>query len=446
MVVRNCRAFIASLRDDSRLKADAAAAARNSPMMKPPFLLCCALAMATILASAQSPQPAGKRGAPAAWPKASVLALKRAIDHGINLEHIEQVQQDAYRLFGRNNLLQGKAGAKVEGTTAVWGIIDKHPARVVKEDGTPVGTMNPIGTEGLQVLALDLPNFSDFNYRIEAGEMTRMAGNVRIEQFEYPPESKPIDNVPKGRLEKFEWNQSTVFPNTLRTVTVYIPAQYKAGEEASLMVWQDGSRHADPQGQMRAPVVFDNLIHSGAMPVTLGVFVDPGRGPKQKPDGKAANRGIEYDSLGDAYVRFLLTEILPEAEKRFGVRFKTDPASRAIAGGSSGGICSFTAAWERPDQFGKVLSWVGSFVNLRGGHVYPSLIRVTERKPIRVYLLDGTNDLDNPFGNWPLANKQMAAALAYMKYDFRIDWTECFHGSKGMSASLPEAMKWLWRK
>ena len=392
--------------------------------------------------------PAQKSGGkpPPQSPKISVSEFKASLDHGVDLTRIEKVQQDAFRLFGRNNLLQGKAGVKVEGRNAVWAVIDKQPARVVKEDGTLVGKMNAIGTDGLQALALELPNFSDFNYRVEAGEMTRMAGNVRIEQFNYPAESQPKADVPKGRLEKFEWNQSKVFPGTVRTVTVYVPAQYKTGNEACLMVWQDGSRHADPQGQMRAPVVFDNLIHSGDMPVTIGVFVDPGRGAKQKADGKAANRGVEYDSLGDAYVRFLLTEILPEVEKRFSVRFKADPASRAIGGGSSGGICSFTAAWERPDQFGKVLSWVGSFVNLRGGHAYPSLIRIAERKPIRVYLLDGTNDLDNAYGNWPLANKQMAAALGYMKYDYRIDWTECFHGSKGMSAHLPEALKWLWRK
>lgn len=400
----------------------------------------------TVCALAAGALQAQNREARPVQPKVTTVQFKAALDGGVDLTRIATLQQDAYRLFGRNNLLQGKAGVRVDGTTAAWGIIDKHPARVVKEDGTLIGAMVAIGGDGLQALVLDLPNFSDFNYRIEAGDMTRMAGSIRIEQFDYPAESKPQADVPKGRLEKFEWNESKVFPKTLRNVTVYIPAQYKAGDEACLMVWQDGSRHADPTGQMRAPVVLDNLIHAGDMPVTIGVFVDPGRGPKQQADGKAANRGFEYDSLGDAYVRFLLTEILPEAEKRFSVKFKSDPASRAIAGGSSGGICAFTAAWERPDQFGKVLSWVGSFVNLKGGHVYPYLIRLAERKPIRVYLLDGTNDLDNPFGNWPLANKQMAAALEYMKYDYRIDWTDCFHGSKGMSAHLPEAMRWLWRK
>lgn len=353
--------------------------------------------------------------------------------------------QLVHRMFGRNNLLSCKSAPKVDGTIVAWAIIEKQPASVVREDGALIGAMTPLGDEGLQVLVADVPNFTEFNYRVEAGGMTRLAGNLHIEHFEPPVESQIQPGVPRGRIETFDWNASQIFPRTHRRVSVYIPAQYKSGDEACLMVWQDGSRHADPAGQMRVPVVFDNLIHKDEMPVTIGVFVDPGRGPRQKPEDRAANRGFEYDSLGDAYVRFLLTEILPEVEKRFAVKFRSDPASRAIAGGSSGGICAFTAAWERPDQFGKVLSWVGSFVDLRGGHVYPSLIRLTERKPIRVYLLDGANDLDNKFGNWPIANRQMEAALRFMKYDFRIDWTECFHGSKGISAHLPEALRWLWR-
>ena len=133
-------------------------------------------------------------------------------------------------------------------------------------------------------------------------------------------------------------------------------------------------------------------------------------------------------------------------KQRYSLSWSDKAEDHAIAGGSSGGICAFNAAWERPDQFHKVLTWVGSFVNLRGGHVFPALIRETERKPLRVYLLDGRNDLDNAFGNWPIANKNMAASLKYMGYDYRFDFGECFHGSKGMSASLPDALRWLWRK
>lgn len=380
---------------------------------------------------------------PAKQDGAAVLArIQAGIASGSDQAMIEK---DTLRLFGKNNLLQRKVGVRVEGTVALWAIIHAEPARVVRGNGVLVGEMIPVGTEGLQVLALTLPNLTEFNYRIEAGSMTRVAGSVRVEEVKLPPESNPHADIPHGRLERFTWDQSQIFPETARTVTVYVPAQLKAGEAASLMVWQDGTRHADPTGSMRVPVVFDHLIHAGTMPVTVGVFVDPGRGKKQKEGERAANRGKEYDSLGDAYVRFLMEEILPEVEKRYSLKFRTEPAARAIAGGSSGGICAFTAAWERPDQFGKVLSWVGSFVDLRGGHVYPSLIRLHERKPVRVYLMDGTNDLDNPFGNWPLANRQMEAALKFQGWDYRMDWTECFHGSKGMAPILPDALRWLWR-
>lgn len=349
------------------------------------------------------------------------------------------------RLFGMNNLTQGRAGAKIEATTVAWAIIDPKPARVVQQDGSLIGEMITLGEDGLQVLVADMPNFTEFGYRVESEGMPRLAGTVHVEHFDYTADSQPQKNVPQGRLEKFEWKTSQVFPDTVRDVTVYLPADFKPGEETCLMVWQDGSRHVDPTGPMRASVVFDNLIHKKEMPRTVGVFIDPGRKPKQKRGDKAGNRSLEYDSLGDAYARFLIDEILPEVEKRYQAKFRPQPEARAIAGGSSGGICSFTVAWERPDKFRKVLCWVGTFVDIRGGHHYPYLVRLTERKPIRVYLLDGENDLDNKFGNWPLANKMMAASLKYMNYDFRIDWTQCYHGSKGMAPSLPEALRWLWR-
>ena len=349
------------------------------------------------------------------------------------------------RLFGLNHLTQGRAGAKIEATTVAWAIIDPKPARVVQQDGTLIGEMIALGDDGLQVLVADMPNFSEFGYRVESEGMPRLAGTVHVEHFDYTADSQPQPGVPQGRLEKFEWTTSQVFPETLRDVTVYLPPDFKPGEETCLMVWQDGSRHVDPTGPMRASTVFDNLIHKKEMPRTVGVFIDPGRKPKQKRGDKAGNRSLEYDSLGDAYARFLVDEILPEVEKRYQTKFRPQPEARAIAGGSSGGICSFTVAWERPDQFRKVLCWVGTFVDIRGGHHYPYLVWITERKPIRIYLLDGENDLDNKFGNWPLANKMMAASLKYMNYDFRIDWTQCFHGSKGMAPNLPDALRWLWR-
>jgi len=374
-------------------------------------------------------------------PQQIAEGLKHALQHEAQKELGDRI----IRLFGKQNLAQGRAGAKIEGTTVAWAVMDPKPARVVQQDGLLVGEMTPLSDEGLQVLVAEMPNFTETTYRIESDGMPRMAGAVHVEHYEYHADSLPQKGVPQGKLERFEWKTSQVFPDTVRDVTVYLPANFKAGEETCLMVWQDGSRHVDPNGSMRASVVFDNLIHKKEMPRTVGVFIDPGRKAAQKPGDKAANRSFEYDSLGDAYVRFLIEEILPEVEERYQTRFRPQAEAWAIAGGSSGGICSFTAAWERPDKFHKVLCWVGTFVDIRGGNHYPYLVRITERKPIRVYLLDGENDLDNKFGNWPLANKMMAASLQYMNYDFRIDWTQCFHGSKGMASQLPDALRWLWR-
>jgi enterochelin esterase family protein len=215
------------------------------------------------------------------------------------------------------------------------------------------------------------------------------------------------------------------------------------------MVFQDGQNYQNIKGRWRVPIVFDNLIARGDMPPTIAVFINPGNDPsKQRPQNGAAkfsNRSYEYDSLGDRYARFLLEEIIPEVEKRYNI--SKEPDMRAICGASSGGICAFTVAWERPDAFRKVLSTVGSFTNLRGGNAYPSLVRKTEPKPIRVYLADTSGDIDNPYGSWPWSNKLMASALQYMGYDVRFDWAEGYgHNSDHGGALFPEALKWLWRK
>jgi enterochelin esterase family protein len=211
------------------------------------------------------------------------------------------------------------------------------------------------------------------------------------------------------------------------------------------MVWQDGGG-----AKNYVPVVLDNLIHKGAIPATVAVFINPGA----FADGRS-NRSFEYDTLSDQYARFLLEEILPEVEK--GVNLRQDADGRAIAGISSGGICAFTAAWERPDRFGKVLSWVGSFTGIAarledgrlsrpGGNDYPVIIRKSAPKPIRVFLQDGSRDLDNEHGNWPLANQEMERALAYKGYDYRFVFGHGFHSDRHGRAILPDSLRWLWRK
>lgn len=264
------------------------------------------------------------------------------------------------------------------------------------------------------------------------------------DDYQLGPDAKVQEGVPQGEITQGVWKSEKVYPGTERKYWIYVPAQYDEKTPACVMVFQDGGGYVDRNGPSPVPTVFDNLIHKGEMPVTIGIFIDPGVIPASKPGAQPRrNRSFEYDTLSDQYARFLLEEILPEVGKKYNLT--DDPEGRAICGISSGGICAFTVAWERPDAFRKVLSHVGSFTNIRGGHVYPALIRKTERKPIRVFLQDGANDLDNLHGNWPLSNQQMAAALKFVGYDYQFVLGDGGHNRKHGGALLPESLRWLWR-
>ncbi|MDA8743667.1 alpha/beta hydrolase-fold protein [Rubripirellula amarantea] len=267
------------------------------------------------------------------------------------------------------------------------------------------------------------------------------------EEYHHGPDSKPNPNVPHGKVTQHEWLKSKVYEGTLRRYSVYVPAQYDGSKPAALMVFQDGHAFEGTTGDFRLPVVFDNLIAKGDMPVTIAVMIDPGhRGklpPKRGWNPSPANRAVEYDSVNGDYAEFLLTEILPEVEKNY--RITSNPELRAICGNSSGGICAFGVAWHRPDSFRKVLSHIGSFVNIRGGHNYQAMIRKTDAKPIRVFLQDGRNDLDNVHGNWPLANQQMAKSLAFKGYDYKFVFGDGAHDGKHGGAIFPDSLRWLWR-
>ena len=262
------------------------------------------------------------------------------------------------------------------------------------------------------------------------------------DDYTFGPDSYELPGVPQGKLTKHSWT-SDVFKGTTRDYWVYVPAQYDAAKPACVMVFQDGIWYQDRQGQFRVPTVFDNLIHKKQMPVTIGIFINPGNFAENSGSGAGrSNRSFEYDTLSDQYVRFLDKEILPDVGKQFNLR--QDAAGRAICGISSGGICAFTAAWERPDLFSKVLSHVGSFTNIRGGDAYPGKIRKTSRKPIRVFLQDGSNDLNNNHGNWWLGNLQMVESLKFMVYDYKFVGGDGGHNGKHGGAILPDSLRWLW--
>jgi len=250
--------------------------------------------------------------------------------------------------------------------------------------------------------------------------------------------------IPKGELARYTFDQSKVFPGTTRDYSVYIPKQYDPATPACLYVGQDG-------GGFKEPAAFDRLIAAKEMPVTIGVFIGHGRVKAPHKDAlDRYNRSYEYDGLGDAYARFLIDELLPDVEKKTAadgrsIRLSKDGNDRAIGGASSGAICAFTAAWERPDSFRRVFSAVGTYVGLRGGNDYPTLIRKVEPKPLRVFLQDGSKDLNIYGGDWWMANQEMERALVFAGYEVNHIWGEDGHNGKQATEVFPEAMKWLWK-
>lgn len=265
------------------------------------------------------------------------------------------------------------------------------------------------------------------------------------EDYQLGPDSQRKPDVPQGREEKLELGISKVFPGAEHEAWVYIPAQYDPAKPACLMVFQDGGGYVNRQGGWRVPVVFDNLIASGRMPVTIGLFINPGVVPAVNAQTSLAryNRSFEYDGLGPAYANFLITEAIPALRKKYNI--SDNPDDRAIGGASSGAIAAFTAAWERPDAFRRVFSTIGTYVGLRGGNEYPTLVRKTEPKPLRVFLQDGSNDLNIYGGDWFNANQGMLSALTFSGYEVKHTWGDGGHDGKQGSAILPEALTWLWQ-
>ncbi len=286
---------------------------------------------------------------------------------------------------------------------------------------------------------------------------TSPAQETKYQEPDYPvpAEATLLPGVPEGTIQRFTLaTPAGSYPGTIRRYWVYVPKQYEAAKPAALMVFQDGHAYVDRKAQFRGPTVLDNLIAKGEIPVTIAVFVNPGVFADSLPeeDGWNAakllksNRSVEYDTVSPTYATFLERELLPEITKSWNIT--TDPEQRAICGMSSGGICAFTVAWERPDLFRKVLSHIGSFTDIRGGYVYPAVVRKTEpAKPLRVFLQDGAKDLDNKFGNWPLANQQLANSLAFRKYDHKFVYDpDGAHSGKHGASIFPDSLRWLWRK
>ncbi|WP_146461862.1 SMP-30/gluconolactonase/LRE family protein [Rubripirellula tenax] len=264
-------------------------------------------------------------------------------------------------------------------------------------------------------------------------------------QESYPvhPDTVAKDGVPRGVVTAHRFVDSTVYPGTERDYFVYVPAQYDKTKPAALMVFQDGAKYVQEKGEYRIHHVFDNLIHSGEMPVTIAVCVNPGIVPGGDGAQDRFNRSFEYDTVSDRYASFVIDELIPEVRKSYAIT--DDPNLRAIGGSSSGAIAAFGVAWHRSDQFRRVFSTVGTYVGLRGGNEYPTLVRKHEPKPLRIFLQDGSNDLNIYGGSWWHANQSMLASLQWAGYQVKNEWGDGGHNGKHGAAIFPDAMRWLWQ-
>jgi gluconolactonase len=270
------------------------------------------------------------------------------------------------------------------------------------------------------------------------------------ETYVLGPDSAPQAGVPKGSVTKYELKAGRFFPGTPHTYSIYLPAQYDASKPTPFMIFLDGSGFLSDR--VRAPVVFDSLIARHELPAMIGIFVDPGVQPTVSDQAQHRfERVFEYDSLSDRYSRFLLEELIPEVERKYNL--SKDANDRALCGVSTGAVGAFMAAWNRPDQFHRVLSFIGTYVAMKGADALPALIRKTEAKPIRIFLQDGTNDHIVPAqpwgtfyaGSWPINNRVMLEAFESAGYDAKLVMGSEGHNMKQGAAIMPDALRWLWR-
>ena len=301
--------------------------------------------------------------------------------------------------------------------------------------------------------------------------MVATYGQLQIRTgLDFTEDHYPKEGVPKGELKgPFEFH-SKIIDGTVRQYWIFVPAQYQPSTPASVLVFQDGYKATNPEGKIRAPQVLENLIGSGEIPVTIGIFISPGNRSETYPDDLGGrnpnNRAQEYDAMNDRYARFVVEEMLPEISKKYSLT--DDPEQRAIGGSSSGAIAAFTVAWYYPDVFRKVYSGIGSYVSIGfrpnetpirlGGQDYPALIRRESVRPIKIFIQDGSNDLSNSWGNWFLANQQMVSAFEYSnknadgeqvsgpRYQYKAVWTDGGHDDAHVGMLLPEGLRWLWSK
>jgi enterochelin esterase-like enzyme len=341
--------------------------------------------------------------------------------------------------MGEDNLKKGAAYID-HGADFIWAVESASPPQLYVDD-QPGPAMTRVQGSDLWYASGQLKTGTthNFHYVIDG---KRFGGKTDAPAF--GPESYEKPGVPRGTLHGKFVHTSRIYPDMTSNYWVYVPAQYDPAKPAAVMVWQDGEVLVPREAPSRAQIVFDNLTDEKKIPVIIHILISPGT------VGEKRMRSIQYDTVDDTYARFLRDEILPEAAKKWNLR--TDAYSRAIAGDSSGGICAFNVAWQQPEQFSRVLSRIGSFTSIQwhpgkidGGNIYPFKIRKEPHRNIRVWLQDGSGDLENRHGSWPMQNIAMANSLKMMGYDFHFSFGTGTHSRNGGHAELPEEMIWLWR-
>jgi enterochelin esterase-like enzyme len=313
----------------------------------------------------------------------------------------------------------------------------KAPALFV--DDQPAVPMQQAGPYFIGRAVLKIYTSHTFHYVIDG---KTFGGRMDVPAF--GPEAYEQAGVPQGQLSEKIVHTSKIYEGLVSDYWVFTPAQVNPAVAAPVMVWQDGQNYANRKAANRTLISIENLTHQQRIPAAIHVFIAPGK------VGERAMRSIEYDTVTDKYARFVLEEILAEVAKTR--KLRTDGYSRAIAGESSGAVCAFTAAWFKPDEFSRVYSRIGTYTSIQwkpgeldGGNIYPFALRKQPKRNIRIWLSDGSNDLENNHGSWPLQNIQMANSLKMREYDFFFHWGNGPHSTQQGHAELPLALPWLWR-
>jgi len=338
--------------------------------------------------------------------------------------------------------ISGNQGVAVWGQDYLFAATSPSPVTIAIDQQPPVSLAQVAGSNTWMLLA-KMRTGVTHSYQFYAGGKPLGA---RGDAVGYNPDSYPKPGVPKGKLSGKQTITSKIFDGMKSDYWVYASPGVDPSVPAPLMVWQDGQGLIGEFSGLRLLTVTENLLHQKLIPPMVHVMIQPGT----SPDGRAL-RSVEYDTVSDRYARFLMEEVLPEVEKTY--KLRTDGYSRAISGSSSGGICSFNVAWIMPDRFARVLSTVGSFTSiqwhpeekLEGGNVYPFKVRKESKRNIRVWMSDGSDDLENNFGSWPMQNIQMANSLKFREYDFHFRFGTAAHGGAQAALDLPESLAWLWR-